>query len=142
MFWLSPLVLNFQRSGPQCSVHSCSSSLLDLSLALVYLIHSWLFWAEIKCNDACCALPKHPINQNKPVQKSRQQVLTAYCPKIHTVFIIQLNLMVGCRKKTVIARNCCPIHVCSHFYFDIKFGNSAVHCAPPPPAIKNDPTYF
>ena len=27
------------------------------------------------------------INQNKPVQKSRQQVLTAYCPKIYTVVI-------------------------------------------------------
>ena len=27
IFWLSPLVLNFPTSGPQCSVHSCSLSL-------------------------------------------------------------------------------------------------------------------
>ena len=61
---------------------------------------------------------------HKPVPTSLTKQTTAYCPKIHTVAIIQLNLMVDCSKKTVIARNCCPIHVCSHFYFDIKFGDS------------------
>ena len=31
------------------------------------------------------ALPKRPINQFKPVQKSRQQALRPYCPNIYTV---------------------------------------------------------
>ena len=30
------------------------------------------------------ALPKHPINQFKPVQQSRQQAIRAYCPNVYT----------------------------------------------------------
>ena len=43
------------------------------------MISSWLVWAEIECT-VHVSLPKQPINQFKPVQQSRYQVLRAYCP--------------------------------------------------------------
>ena len=41
-------------------------------------------WAS-GARGAIFALPKWPINQFKPVQQSRKQLLRAYCPNIYTV---------------------------------------------------------
>ena len=41
-------------------------------------------WAKIKCT-VHVTLPKRRINQFKPVQQSRQQVLRAYFSNIYTV---------------------------------------------------------
>ena len=53
-------------------------------LPLVHSIPSWLVWAEIEC-AMYFALPKWPINQLKPVQLDRQQMLRAYCSNINSV---------------------------------------------------------
>ena len=50
-------------------------------------VHSIIFllvYTEIK-HTVHVALSKLPINQFKPVQQSRQQALSAYCPNIYTV---------------------------------------------------------
>ena len=63
---------------------------IDLTVRHLLLIRfgtfhsSWLIWAEIKCM-VHVALPKQPIYQFKPVRKSRQQVLIAYCPNLYIV---------------------------------------------------------
>ena len=60
-------------------IHVLEQKALSYILALVHLIPSWLVWAEIECT-VHVSLPKQPINQFKPVQQSRYQVLRAYCP--------------------------------------------------------------
>ena len=51
-------------------------------------IYKPLVSAEFKCT-VHVVLPKWPINQFKPVQQSRQQVLRAYCPNIYTMPVKQ-----------------------------------------------------
>ena len=72
-------------------VYSSASQLAPLAifiatftLALVNLITSWLVWAEVKCTVNFAL----PINQFTPVQKSRHQVLKAYCPNIYTLSLL------------------------------------------------------
>ena len=55
-----------------------------LLLVLVRSIPSWLVLAEIK-RAVHVTLSKCPIHHFKAVQKTRQQVLRAYCPDIYTV---------------------------------------------------------
>lgn len=55
---------------PPKSLHWPKRLGISSSLALVHLISSWLVYAECRIN---VALPKGPINQFKPVQKSRQR---------------------------------------------------------------------
>ena len=43
------------------------------------------FLAGLWINQANFALPKRTINQFKPVQQRKQQILRAYCPNIYTV---------------------------------------------------------
>ena len=63
------------------------------TLVLVNLITSWLVWAEIKCTVNFAL----PINQFTPDQKSRHQVLKAYCPNIP----IYSELAYKMRKKAI-----------------------------------------
>ena len=72
-------------------VNSSASQLAPLAifiatytLVLVNLITSWLVWAEIKCTVNFAL----PINQFTPDQKSRHQVLKAYCPSIYTLSLL------------------------------------------------------
>ena len=66
-------------------VYILGQQALRYPLALVHSIPLWLVWTEIECtmHDA---LPKGPINQFKPAQQSRQQVIKAYCPNKQTVY--------------------------------------------------------
>ena len=53
---------------------------------MVHSIPSWMVWAEIECKVMLpVALPKQPLNQFKPVQQIREEVLRAYCPIVCTV---------------------------------------------------------
>ena len=55
-----------------------------VTLNLVYLIPSWLVWAEI-VYTVTVARPKRCINQFKPVQQSSQKALRTYCSNIYSV---------------------------------------------------------
>ena len=52
--------------------------------ALIHLIPSCLVCSEIE-STMHVALPKQPINQFKPVDKSKQQALRPNCPNMSTV---------------------------------------------------------
>jgi hypothetical protein len=51
------------------------------TMALAYVIPSWLVWAEIQCTGPYCSAQ----TTNKPVQQSKKENLRAYCSYIITV---------------------------------------------------------
>ena len=56
----------------------------NIAILQPWYIRFYPCWSGQK-SSAPCTLIKRPINQFKPVQQSRQQVLRAYCPNIYTV---------------------------------------------------------
>ena len=62
-----------------------SNYIFSQYLALVHLISSWLFWAEM----GHVALPKWLKNRFKPVWQGRQLALRAYCPNLYTDLYFQ-----------------------------------------------------
>ena len=81
--WLVLLIFSTIYTDVGCWVQKSPKTLTQyMNGSFGHLIPFWLIWAKTECT-VHLSLPKRPINQFKPIQKSKQQGLGAYCPNIY-----------------------------------------------------------